>query len=328
MPRTFAIPIPRRTAILASAFFCIGGPVWAAGADYPNRAITLIHGYGAGGSSDIGCRLLAEALRDVTHQSVVVEPRPGAGGQIAWSRFKNSAKPDGYELIYVNVPQIQSIVFDPARKADFSVKDFKLIANHVQDPNILVVAKNSPYKTIEEFLAAAKASPGKLSITTSGLGSDDHLAILDLQLKAGVSFTIIHTKGDADGMNGILGGHMDAMMANVGGMVQPAEAGQTRILAVMAESRVPELPDVPTFKEKGLPLFASSTRGIAMAANTPPAIVAYMEQALQKAMASPQHQQAMKKAGFSVKFMGAAEYGTFVEAQNTWVKEMMKQYTK
>jgi tripartite-type tricarboxylate transporter receptor subunit TctC len=327
MPSTFGIRIPRRTAILASAFLWIGS-AFAAGSDYPNRAITLVHGYGAGGSSDIGCRLLAEALKDATNQTVIVEPRPGAGGQIAWSRFKNNAKPDGYELVYVNVPQIQSVIFDPARKADFSIKDFKLIANHVQDPNILVVAKNGPYKTIEEFLAAAKANPGKLSITTSGLGSDDHLAVLDLQLKAGVSFTIIHTKGDADGMNGILGGHMDAMMANVGGMVQPVEAGQTRILAVMAESRVPDIPDVPTFKEKGLPLFASSTRGIAMPVSTPPAIVAYMEQALRKAMASPQHQQAMKKAGFAVKFMGGAEYETFVESQNTWVKEMMKQYAK
>ncbi|HZY16648.1 MAG TPA: tripartite tricarboxylate transporter substrate binding protein [Ramlibacter sp.] len=327
MTRTTGIRLPRIASILASALLCAGAAL-AAGADYPSRTITLVHGYGAGGSSDIGCRLLADALREVTGQPVIVEPRPGAGGQIAWSKFKNNAKPDGYELVYVNVPQIQTIIFDAGRKADFSIKDFKLVANHVQDPNILVVAKNSPYKNLEDFLAAAKASPGKLSITTSGLGGDDHLAALDLQLKAGVTFTLIHTKGDSDGLNGILGGHMDAMMANVGGMVQPMLAGQTRILGVMAQERVADLPDVPTFKEKGLPLFASSTRGIAVPATTPPAVAAQLEQVLRKAMASPQHQQAMKKAGFAVKFMGAEEYQPFVEAQNTWVRQMMKEYTK
>lgn len=328
MTSTLYTQIPRIAALLTAAMTAFAGPAVASTDAYPNRAITLVHGYGAGGSSDIGCRLLADALRDVTGQSVIVEPRPGAGGQIAWSKFKQGAKPDGYQLVYINIPQIQSIIFDPARKADFTLKDFKMVANHVQDPNILVVPKNSPYKSIEAFLAAAKASPGKLSITTSGLGGDDHLAVLDLQLKAGVSFNIIHVKGDADGLNGILGGHMDAMMANVGGMVQTVESGQTRILAVMSDSRTPELPDVPTFKEKGLPLFASSTRGIAMPANTPPAIVSYMEEALKKAMASPKHEQAMKKAGFSIKFMGSTEYSTFLDSQDAWVKEMMKQYAK
>ncbi|HEX2547940.1 MAG TPA: tripartite tricarboxylate transporter substrate binding protein [Ramlibacter sp.] len=327
MPGNLSSPVGRRAALIAIALLASVSAA-SASTDYPARPITLVHGYGAGGSSDIGCRLLADALKEVTKQPVVVEPRPGAGGQIAWSKFKQSAKPDGYELIYVNVPQIQTIMFDPARKADFSLKDFRLIANHVQDPNILVVARNSPYRTLEEFIAAAKANPGKLSITTSGLGSDDHLAILDLQMKAGVTFTIIHTKGDAEGMNGILGGHMDAMMANVGGMVQPAEQGQTRILGVLAESRSADLPDVPTFKERGLPVFASSTRGIAVPLNTPPAVVDYIEQALRKAMTSPQHQQAMRKAGFTVKFMGGSEYQAFVDGQSTWVREMMKQYVK
>lgn len=241
----------RAATLILSLFGLMSGTALAQ--DYPVRTITLTHGYGAGGSSDIGCRLLADALKDVTGQSVVVEPRPGAGGQLAWSRFKHNAKPDGYQLVYVNIPQIQTIVFDPARKADFTLADFKMVANHVQDPNILVVANRSPYKTLEEFVAAAKANPGKLSVSTSGLGSDDHLALLDLQAKAGLEFNIIHVKGDADGLTGILGGHFDAMMANVGGMVKPMEQGQTRILAVMADDRTADLPNVPTFKEKASP---------------------------------------------------------------------------
>lgn len=317
-----------RSVALAAVVGAATAPALAQGGGYPNRPITLTHGYGAGGSSDIGCRLLAEALREVVGQSVIVEPRPGAGGQIAWSKFKQSAKPDGYQLIYINIPQIQSIIFDSARKADFALSDFKMIANHVQDPNILVVAKNSPYKTIEEFVAAAKASPGKLSISTSGLGSDDHLAVLDLQLKAGISLNIIHVKGDAEALNSIMGGHIDSMMANVGGMVPPVESGQTRVLGIMAQTRVSDLPAVPTFKEKGYPLFASSTRGVAVPASTPPTVVSYLEQALKKAIESPVHEQAMRKAGFSIKFMGSNEYSAFLDTQNTWIKDMMKQYAK
>lgn len=328
MVSRFYFQILRSVTLVAVVLSAFTATAIASDGGYPNKPITLTHGYGAGGSSDIGCRLLAEALREVTGQPVIVDPKPGAGGQIAWSRFKQSAKPDGYQLIYINIPQIQSVIFDPARKADFGLSDFKMVANHVQDPNILVVPRNSPYKTIEEFLAAAKASPGKIAITTSGLGSDDHLAVLDLQLKTGISLNIIHVKGDADGLNGIMGGHMDAMMANVGGMVQTVEAGQTRILAIMAQTRLSELPEVPTFTEKGYPLFASSTRGIALPANTPPAIVSSLEQALKKAIASPAHEQAMKKAGFSIKFMGATEYSAFLDTQNAWIKEMMKQYAK
>lgn len=317
-----------RSIALAAVVSAVTVLALAQGGAYPNKPITLTHGYGGGGSSDLGCRLLAEALSRVIGQPVIVEPRPGAGGQIAWSKFKHSAKPDGYELIYINIPQIQSIIFDPARKADFALSDFKMIANHVQDPNILIVPRSSPYKTLEEFVAAAKANPGKLSITTSGLGSDDHLAVLDLQLKTGISLNIIHFKGDADALNSIMGGHVDSMMANVGGMVQTVESGQTRVLGVMARTRASDLPDVPTFEEKGYPLFASSTRGIAVPANTPPAIVSYLEQALKKAIESPAHEQAMKKAGFSIKYMGAAEYSAFLDTQNTWIKDMMKQYAK
>ncbi|HTU02883.1 MAG TPA: tripartite tricarboxylate transporter substrate-binding protein, partial [Candidatus Sulfotelmatobacter sp.] len=130
--------------------------------DYPTKPITIQVGFGAGGSSDVGVRILAEALKKVVGQPVLVENKPGAGGQVMLSDFKNNARPDGYTLALINIPQLQTIVFDPTRKASFAIKDFQPVANHVQDPGAILVGKDSPFKTLEDFLNAAKAKPGQV----------------------------------------------------------------------------------------------------------------------------------------------------------------------
>ena len=130
--------------------------------NYPTKPIILQVGFSPGGSSDIGCRVLGEALKKVIGQPVVVDNKPGAGSQIMLTDFKNNAKPDGYTMALINVPQIQTIVFDPTRKPAFSMKDFQPIANHVQDPGAILVRKESPFKTFEDFVTAAKAKPGQL----------------------------------------------------------------------------------------------------------------------------------------------------------------------
>ena len=128
--------------------------------DYPNKPVTIQIGFGAGGSSDVGVRLLAESLKKIIGQPVLAENKAGAGGQVMWTDFKNNAKPDGYTLALVNVPQLQTVVFDPARKPLFTMKDFQPVANHVQDPGAILVRKESPYKTLEDLLNDAKARPG------------------------------------------------------------------------------------------------------------------------------------------------------------------------
>ena len=296
--------------------------------DFPNRPVTIQVGFGAGGSSDVGVRILAEALKKVIGQPVLTENKPGAGGQVMWTDFKNNAKPDGYTLALVNIPQLQTIVFDPARKSLFTMKDFQPVANHVQDPGAILVRKESPYKTLEDLLNDAKARPGQVKASTTGIGSDDHLAVLDVQRRANVRFNIIHTQDTPTALTRALGGFIDVDFDNVGGFLPSVKSGLARILAVMMEQRYPDLPDVPTFKERGYDIISSSTRGYVYPAGTPMEIVRYMEQSIKKAMDDPEHIKRMADAGLTLKFMGVDEFTKFLESQNERAKQLIELYRK
>ena len=296
--------------------------------DYPNKPVTIQIGFGAGGSSDVGVRILAESLKKIIGQPVLAENKPGAGSQVMLTDFKNNAKPDGYTMALINIPQIQTIVFDPTRKALFSMKDIQPVANHVQDPGAVLVRKESPYKTLEDLLKDAKARPGQVKVSTTGIGSDDHLAVLDTELLTKVKFNTIHLKDTATARTRALGGHIDADFDNIGGFLPTVKSGLGRILAVMMDERYPELPDVPTFKERGFDLVSSSTRGYVFPAGTPVEIVRYMEQSLKKAMADPEHVARMKKAGLTLKFMGVDEFSKFLKSQNKRAQQLIKMYRK
>ena len=296
--------------------------------DYPTRPITIMVGFGAGGSSDVGVRILAEALKKVIGQPVLVENKAGAGSQVMLTDFKNNAKPDGYTLALINIPQIQTIVFDPTRKAAFAVSDFQPVANHVQDPGAILVRIESPLKTLDDMLNAAKATPGQLKASTTGIGSDDHLAVLDVTRKANVRFNIIHLQDTPTALKNVLGGHTDVNFDNVGGFLPTVKSGQGRILAVFAEERFPDLPDVPTMREKGIDLVSSSTRGYVFPVGTPMEIVRYMSASIKTAMDDPDHVRRMKDSGLSLKFMDIDAYAKFIESQNELAKQLIGMYRK
>ncbi len=296
--------------------------------NYPTKAITIQVGFGAGGSSDVGVRILADALKKIVGQPVLVENKPGAGSQVMLTDFKNNAKPDGYTLALINIPQLQTIVFDPTRKAAFAIKDFQPVANHVQDPGAILVGKDSPFKTLEDFLNAAKEKPGQVKTSTTGIGSDDHLAVLDLARKTNLRFNIVHLQDTPAALTAVLGGHTDVDFDNVGGFLPSVKSGTARILAVMMEQRYPDLPDVPTLREKGIDIVSSSTRGYVFPAGTPMDIVKYMEESIKKAMADPEHVKRMTEAGLTLKFMGVDEYTKFIEAQNERAKQLIGMYRK
>jgi tripartite-type tricarboxylate transporter receptor subunit TctC len=316
------------SALLACAL--AAGPAAAAEKpkDYPNRPLTIMVGFGAGGSSDVGVRLLAESLKKILGQPVLVENKAGAGGQVMWTDFKNNAKPDGYTLALINVPQLQTTVFDPARKAAFTMKDFQPVANHVQDPGAILVRSESPYKTFEDLISAAKQNPGQIKASTTGIGSDDHLAVLDVQRKANVRFNIVHLVDTPTAMKNVLGGHTDANFDNVGGFLPTVKSGQGRMLVVFDDKRFPDAPDVPTMGEKGNPLVSSSTRGYVAPAGTPMEIVRYLEESIKKAMEDPDHVKRMRDAGLTLKFMGVEDYAKFLESQNERAKELISLYRK
>lgn len=324
----------KRIRSLSLAVALLGGlflaPLQAAEkpANYPSRPVTIHIGFGTGGSSDVGVRLLAESLKKVIGQTVLAENKPGAGSQVMLTEFKNNAKPDGYSLALINIPQLQTIVFDPTRKALFSMKDLQPVANHVQDPGAILVRKESPYMTLEDLIKDAKARPGQIKASTTGIGSDDHLALLDVQRRAGVTFNIVHLKDTPTAMTRVLGGHTDVNFDNIGGFLPSVDSGLARILGVMMDGRYVDLPNVPTLRERGYDVISSSTRGYAFPAGTPMEIVRYMEQSIQKAMADPDHVERMKKAGLTLKFMGVDEFTRFLEGQNQRAKELIAEYRK
>ena len=296
--------------------------------DFPNRPVTIMVGFGAGGSSDVGVRILGEALKKVIGQPILVENKPGAGGQVMWTDFKNNAKPDGYTLALINVPQLQTTVFDPTRKPAFTMKDFQPVANHVQDPGAIFVRTESPYKTLEDLLKDAKARPKQIKASTTGIGSDDHLSVLDVERKAGVQFNTVHLVDTPTALRQVLGGHTDINFDNVGGFLPSVKSGQGRMLAVFDEKRFPDAADVPTMREKGIDLISSSTRGYVYPAGTPMEIVKYMEECLKKAMDDPDHVKRMKESGLALKFMGVDYFAKFLETQNERAKDLIGLYRK
>jgi tripartite-type tricarboxylate transporter receptor subunit TctC len=181
---------------------------------------------------------------------------------------------------------------------------------------------------LEDFLKAAKDKPGQLKVSSTGIGSDDHLAALEVELKAKVKFNIVHLQDTPTALKNVLGGHTDANFDNVGGFLPTVKSGQGRMLAVFDEQRFPDAPDVPTLREKGIDLISSSTRGYVAPAGTPMEIVKYMSEAIKKAMDDPDHVKRMKDAGLTLKYMGIEEYGKFIRAQNDRAKQLISLYRK
>lgn len=299
----------RRTVIAAAAAAPFAGPALAQ--DFPRKAIQLIVAFPPGGSTDIGARIMAAIAEKEIGQPVVVVNKAGAGGQVGWSEVSR-ARPDGYTLAFINLPGMNTIILDPERKAIFGIDSFVPVINQVLDPGIIWVKGDSPYKTLADLVEAASKNPGKVSACTTGILSDDHLAILMLNEAAKTDFRIVHFDGGAQQLTAILGGHVEVAFDNIGGVLKRAQSGEVRVLAVMDPERSKFLPDVPTTKELGYPsVVSSSTRGVAAPKGTPPAIVKAVENAFRKAIENPEHVKKMEDAGLGIRLLAGADYAKY-----------------
>jgi tripartite-type tricarboxylate transporter receptor subunit TctC len=221
-------------------------------------------------------------------------------------------KPDGYYIGFINLPATNTVILDPDRKAAFGIDAFTPIINQVLDPGVIWVKADSPYKTLKELVDGAKKNPGKISAATTGILSDDHLAILMLEEAAGVTFRIVHFDGGAPQMTAILGGHVEVAFDNVGSIVKRVRSGELRALAVMDTRRDKFLPDVPTTPELGYAtVISSSTRGIAGPKGLPEPIVKKLHEVFKRAMEHPDHVKKMDEAGLGVRVMVGEEYAKY-----------------
>jgi putative tricarboxylic transport membrane protein len=298
------------TIALTAVLALIAGPAMAQ--TFPAKPVQLMVAYPAGGSTDVAARIVAAIAEKQLGQPIVVVNKGGAGGQVGWTEMSRQ-KPDGYYLGFINLPALNTIILDPERKAIFPVDAFIPVINQVLDPGIIWVKGDSPYKSLKDLLEAAKRTPNKISAATTGILSDDHLAILMAEEAfPGAVFRIVHLEGGAAQMTAILGGHVDVAFDNVGSVFRRVKTGEVRALAVMDTQRSPFLPDVPTTPELGYPtVISNSTRGIAAPKGTPDPVVKRLQEVFKKAMEDPEHVKKMEEAGLALKIMVGEEYAKY-----------------
>src|SRR5688572_11024919 len=301
-----------RACVLTLAVLLSAAP--AAAADFPTKPLQLMVAFPAGGGTDVAARIVASIAEKKLGQPIVVVNRGGAGGQVGWTDMSR-ARADGYYIGFINLPALNTIILDPERKATFKADNFLPLINQVLDPGIIWVKGDSPYKTLKDLLEAARKSPNKISAATTGILSDDHLAILMTEEAfPGAIFRIVHLAGGAPQMTAILGGHIDVAFDNVGGIVRRVKSGEVRALVVMDPKRSQYLPDVPTTVELGYKtVISNSTRGIAVPRGTPAPVIKKLEEVFKKAMDDPEHVKKMEEQGLQLKVMVGAEYKKYYD---------------
>lgn len=292
---------------------------------FPDKPINLMVAFPPGGSTDIGARIVAGIAEKIIGQPIVVVNKGGAGGQVGWTELAR-AKPDGYYIGFINLPATNTSYLDKDKQAIYDQNSFTPIINQVLDPGVIWVAAASPFKTFKDLVDAAKAKPGELKAATTGILSDDHLAILMVEeAEPGAKFRLVHLLGGAAQMKETLGGNVDVSFDNVGSIVTQVKAGQVRALAVMDNERSKFFPDVPTLKELGYPkIISSSTRGIAGPKGMDPKVVAKLAEVFKKAMEDAEHVKKMDEVGLAVKIMVGDTYKKYYDD----IHETSKKYTE
>ena len=250
-------------------FLVAGGAVAAsmalpARAAYPEKPVRYIIAFAPGGESDIAARLQQGVWRKKYGQELIVESKPGAGGALAWSQL-NTFPGDGYTIMGTNLPHI---VLQPLEgNVQYKTDDITNVHFFNYTPDGIVVRNESPFKTFQDFIAAAKARPGTLNLAGSGTNSANHAAHEKLNQAAGVKTTYVAFKGTGDLISSLLGGHVDGAMSY--SSLALAQKGKTRLLGVATPERLAYFPDVPTFRELGLDWVDGAYRGVGVPKSTP-----------------------------------------------------------
>ena len=285
------------STVAAAAAFAFAPLASHAQSDYPTKPVRLIVPFPAGGSTDIVGRIVAQKLGERLGQQVIVDNRGGAGGTIGTEAAAKAA-PDGYTLL-IGTTSTHAVAPSAYSKIGYDpVKDFVAVAEVGVTPYLLVVNPSVKANTLAEFVALAKAEPGKLNYASAGNGTTTHLAMEMLKDAAGINLVHIPYKGNGPAELAILGGEVQALFGSMPALLQNAKAGKVRSLAVGTAKRSPALPEVPTVAESGYPGFeAALWLGVFAPAGTPPAIVERLQRELVAVAAQPDFIEALGRNG-------------------------------
>jgi len=305
--------------IVLAALLAAGVPAGPAAAQpYPNRVIKMIVPFPPGGPIDTMGRLVAHELSTRLGQEVVVENRPGAGSTLG-TKAAAAADPDGYTLLFGSSG---SLAVAPALYAKLDIDPLTLfapVASVSLLPHVLVVAPSLPANTVQEFVAYAKANPGKLNYG-AGLGTPPHLLSTLLKVKAGIDVTYIPYKGSAASITDLLGGQTHFTIDGLLGLYPLIKEGKLRALGIARAERWPALPQVPTLPESGFPDFTHDAwTGVVAPAGTPPAIVDVLNRAINAGLQSTETKENLARFSAIAKPGSAADFGAFMRGElATW----------
>ena len=299
----------------AAACIALACAPFAAAQDWPGKPIHFIVPYPAGGPVDAVARLLGQRVSEALKQPVIVENKPGAGGNIG-ADFVAKAPADGYTLLMgavathaINPTLYASIPYDAAR-------DFAPVTQVASTPNVLVVHPSVPAKNVQELVAYARKNPGKLNFGSGSSGSAGHLAGELMKSMAGIDMTHVPYKGAAPAQQDLVAGRLDLMFDNLASAQGQIKAGTVRALAVTTAKRSPLAPDIPTMSEAGLPGFDINTwLGVFAPAKTPPAIVDRLHDTFAAALAAPDVRQRMLTLGAEPVSSTPKEFAEYVATE-------------
>jgi tripartite-type tricarboxylate transporter receptor subunit TctC len=254
---------------------------------YPTKPIRMIVPWAPGGGSEITARILGQRLGEALGTTIVIDTRPGAASMIG-TQLAARAQPDGYTLLFTDLP----ITINPAVNKDVGYdvnRDFATVSMVATSPGIIVIHPSVPAKNVAEFIALAKAQPGKITIGHGGIGATTHVVGELFQLRSGAQFNLVPFKGTGPAVADTVAGQVNAAVSTMPAAVPQVQAGKLRALGVASKKRSPGLPDVPTFAEAGLTgVEGENWNGVLAPAGTPQAIIVLLNREIVKAVNLPQ----------------------------------------
>ena len=281
---------------------------------WPSRPVRVVVPLGAGGFADVPARILAPRLAAQTGGTFFVENKPGAGGTIGADMVAKS-EPDGHTLLFTATPHVISAHVYKKLQYD-TLNDFAPVALTASGPYALVVNSELPVKSVRELIAAAKAAPGKIDYASSGNGSAQHLVSALFATMAGIDLNHVPYKGSSQAMQDLLSGQVKVSFAGIPNVLPHVKSGRLRALAVSTAQRWPDMPDVPTVAEAGVPGYEATLWLCVLApARTPPEIVKRLADEIAKALNDPEMLKNLRSAGIGPTFMGPEQFGPFIRAE-------------
>jgi tripartite-type tricarboxylate transporter receptor subunit TctC len=301
----------------AAAMPAVSGLAWAQA--YPARAVHVVAGFAAGGGVDITARLIGQWLSDRLGQTFVTENRPGAGGNIGTETVVNAA-PDGYTLLLATVPNAVNATLYEKLNFNF-IRDIAPVGGIIRVPQVILLHPSVPAKTVPEFIAYAKANPGKVNMASAGNGSAPHMAGELFNVMAGVSLVHVPYRGQGPALTDLLGGQVQVLFATTPGTTEYVKTGKLRGLAVTTAARAEVLPDLPTVGDFVPGYEASQWYGLAAPRNTPAAIVERLNSEINAALADPKMKARFADIGGEPLAGAPAAFGSLIAAETEkWAK--------